>query len=117
MHDSDRLSVEELVQYYNNKKSCRANIEILEGGKTVKYLIKTVAPSKTSHKVVYDPERKLRVGQYIDSYYCNTWQELNEIIEYLFNESLLFSQEEQSLDVLDQPDTKRYFYLDDIFDM
>lgn len=31
MHDSDRLSVEELVQYYNNKKSCRVNIEILEG--------------------------------------------------------------------------------------
>lgn len=109
---NEKLSVEELVYSYNEKGSCKTNIKIYEGGSSKCKVIKSVCEFKETHKVVFDPNRKLKLGQYCDSYYCNTWKELVEIVDYLFNESLL-KNEENSEDILDLKETKRYFFLDD----
>ena len=107
-----KLSVEELVYSYNGKGNCKTNIKIYEGGYSKCSIIKSVCGSRGTHKVVFDPNKTLRIGQYSDSYYCNTWKELIEIVDYLFNESLL-NDEENSEDILDLKETKRYFFLDD----
>lgn len=108
--DINKLSVEELVYSYNCNNNCRTNIKIFEGNSSRSYTINSVSKTNETHKVVFDPNRVLRVGQYIDSYYCNTWNELIEIVDYLFNESLSNINTE-SEDILDLPDTKRYFFL------
>lgn len=110
MHDnSGKLSVEELVYDYNTKKSCKTNIKIYEGKNEKYYLIKAINKSQKFHKIIFDPRFELKIGDYKNAYYCNTLLELEEIVQYLFNESL--SEEDtpsKSEDVLDQKDTVRY---------
>ena len=110
---NNKLSVEELVHSYDDKIS-KTDLTIFIGrDRTNKYRITSKHAWASKQTVVYDPERKLKVGEYIGAYYCNTLQELKEIVDYLFNESLLDMSSRRQEDVLDQKDTKRLFYLDD----
>ena len=110
---NNKLSVEELVHSYDDKIS-KTDLTIFIGSdRTNKYRIASKHAWASKQTIVYDPERKLKVGEYIGAYYCNTLQELKEIVDYLFNESLLDMSSRRQEDVLDQKDTKRLFYLDD----
>jgi len=108
---NSRLSAEEIIDSYSKKMSKTNLTVVIVGGKTFK--IKSIFSWARHQKVVYDPERKLHIGDYVDSYYCNTLNELEQIIDYLSNESLLCRTDIAREDVLVQEDTKRYFYLDD----
>ena len=113
---NDKLSVEELVRSYETKIS-KANLIIFIGGdKKPKYRIRSVFAWANTQTIVYDPERKLHIGDYVDSYYCNTLDELNQIIGYLVSTPLNLSNDVCQEDVLLQKSTKRYYYLDDKFE-
>ncbi len=110
---NNKLSVEELVHSYDDKIS-KTDLTIFIGSdRTNKYRISSEHSWASKQTIVYDPERKLRVGDYIGAYYCNTLKELKEIVDYLFNEPLLDMNDCRQEDVLDQKNTKRLFYLDD----
>lgn len=106
--NSEKLSVEELVYNYNLENSCKTNIRIYEGKNPKCWLIKAVTSYRGGYKVIFDPAHELRIGEYTGAYYCNTMSELTEIVQYLYNESLLEDTPSKSEDVLDQKDTKRY---------
>ena len=112
MEKGDRLSVESIAHTYSVLNGC-VTIKVYDASNGKTHFIRGGVKVREPYCVTYDPERKLRVGQYVDSYYCNTLKELNEIVAYLDNEIRQEGQQAgPSEDVLDLKDTKRCFYLD-----
>lgn len=108
MNEGSAVSVQELVDSYNANNNSKVNIIIYnyEKGWSEKYFIKSTCKNRKTHKIVYDPQNKLKIGQYSDSYYCNTFYDFSVILHYLFNEDN--DIEEESEDILDLKETKRY---------
>lgn len=104
MQELNNMSVEELVQSYNNQNICKVNIRIYEGRNTRYHLIKSIIKTKETLNIKFDPNRELSFRDYSDAYYCNNKKDLLELITYLVNESL-HTNTENSEDVLDQFDT------------
>jgi hypothetical protein len=107
------LDTKELVDSYNARGTSKINIMIFdyEEGAQKRYTIKAINKSKENHKVVFDPKRILKVGQYVGCYYCNKSQDLKVILDYLYSEALMENKKE-SEDVLDLDTTQRYSFLD-----
>ena len=106
------VGVKELVDSYKESES---NVNIIiysyEGGTPKKHKIES--KSKIIYKIVYDPQRKLKLGEYSDSYYCTDFYGFSEVLYYLFNDN---EDIEESEDILDLKETKRYFFLDEEID-
>lgn len=107
---SNKLSVEELVRSYNSKQISKVNITIYIGSDRVFYNRIGAASRRYNESIVFDPDRVLAVGDYVGAYYCNSLKDLEQIVDYLVNESLQYNTESE--DVLDQATTKRFFYND-----